>query len=136
MIILRNREEMEKYYVKEVNTYVFKDNVEFLFEVEVKAHIKAHNIKIHNIKAWNINAFDIKAENINACNIIALDINADNIKAENINAYDINADNINYYAVCFASANIECNTIKGRRPNAKHFVLDGELIVRGEENDK
>ena len=106
MIILRNREEMEKYYVKEVNTYVFKDNVEFLFEVEVKAHIKAHNIKIHNIKAWNINA------------------------------YDINADNINYYAVCFASANIECNTIKGRRPNAKHFVLDGELIVRGEENDK
>ena len=30
MVTIINKEEMEKYYVKEKNTYVFVDNVEFL----------------------------------------------------------------------------------------------------------
>ena len=101
MIFIRNKEEMKKYYVKQTNTYVFNDNVEFLFDVEVYANIKAYDIR-----AWNI-------------------------KADNINAKNINALDISYYAVCFAYKNIECNSIKGRRKNAKHFVLDGELVVKG-----
>ena len=59
-----------------------------------------------------------------------LDINARDIKADDINANDINADNISYYAVCFAHKNIKCKSIKSRRENAKHFVLDGVLEVR------
>ena len=121
MIILRNREEMEKYYVKEVNTYVFKDNVVFLFDVKIMSHIRA----------WNINARNIISMDITANDIMACDIMAWNIKSRNINARVINYDE-----VCYAYYNIHCNSIKGRFQNAKHFVLDGELIVRGEENDK
>ena len=125
MITIRNMEEMKKYYVEEVNTYVFEDDVKFLFDVEVNANITANNhIKAWNITAWNITANYIMAWNINADDIYASNINADNIYASNIKALDIS-----YAAVCFAYKNIECNSIEGRYPNARHFVLDGELIV-------
>ena len=58
---------------------------------------------------------------------------ANNIKAGNINAWNVNANDISYYAVCFAYNHIHCNSIEGRRENSKHFVLEGELIVRGEK---
>ena len=135
MITIRNMEEMKKYYVEEVNTYVFEDDVKFLFDVEVNANITANNhIKAWNINAWNITANYIMAWNINADDIYASNINADDIYASNINADNIYASNIkaldiSYAAVCFAYKNIECNSIEGRYPNARHFVLDGELIV-------
>ena len=126
-------------------------------------NINAGNINVGNINAWNIiamniNAGDINAGNIDAWNITAGDINADDINADDINAGDItawgitakdidawniNADDINakdisardieYYAVCFAYNNITCSSIKGRRDNAKHFVLDGEITIKKEE---
>ena len=114
-------QEIEKYYVTETNTYVFKENdryidsVVFNFDLDIKA----------NIDAWYINAYDIDAYNIKACNIDAYNINADNISA-----CDINANDINYYAVCFAYNNIKCKSIRGRRKNHKHFVLDGVLKVK------
>lgn len=129
MITLRKREEMKKYYVKEVNTYVFENDVLFLFDVNVNSNIKAYDIMGGNIKVIDISARNISSDNINACNIKANDI-----KADDISALNIKANNIDYYAVCFAYVDIECNSIKGRRPNAKHFVLDGELIVKGEQN--
>ena len=119
MIILRKKEEMEKYYVEAVNTYVFKEDVFFFFDINVEANIDVPDIIAHDIKACKI-----KANNINARNIEANNINAWNIEANNIKANDIL-----YFAVCFAYKNIECNTIKGRRENSRHFVLDGELIV-------
>jgi hypothetical protein len=111
--------------------------------------IKAENIKAENIKAENINARDINARDINARDIKAYDTKAENIKAWDINARDINAWNIDawnikaydikaydikaydisYYAMCFAYKNIKCASIQGRRENAKHFVLDGEIEI-------
>jgi len=106
--------------------------------------INAWDINAENINAWNINAGDINACNIyagdiNACiidagDINAWDINAENINAWNINAGDINARNITYYAVCWAYNNIKCLSIKGRRENSKHFVLDGRIMIK--EKDK
>ena len=150
MITIRNKEEMEEYYVRQVNTYVIEDDVEFLFDVNVESNIRAYNIKAFNINAYNINAnninaynstaWDIRALNIKAYHIKALDIKANDIKAHNISAWNIEAFNIKandilYFAVCFAYRNIECNSIKGRYPNAKHFVLDGELIIGGKKYD-
>ena len=112
-------EEIEKYYDEATNTYVFKENVVLKFDLIVNADIDAMDIKAYNIDAYNIDAC-----NINACNI-----NAVNINAWNISACNIIADNINYCAVCFAYNNIFCKSIKGRRKNAKHFVLDGKLEV-------
>lgn len=112
-------DEIQKYYDKKSNTYIFIEDDEridvvvFNFDLDVKA----------NIDAKTINAFDIRACNIKACNIEAWDINAWNIEAQDIS----------YYAVCFAYKNIKCKSIKGRRNNARHFVLDGKLEV---ENDK
>jgi len=75
------------------------------------------NINAEDIKAWDIKAWDIKAKDIDAWNI---------------NTWNINARDISCYAVCFAYNNIECNSIKGRRQNAKHFCLDGKITAKKE----
>ena len=168
--------EIEKYYDKEDNTYVFEEDgepirlVKFNFDFLVRSNIEAYNINAGNIIAHNINANDINALNvvvddinardidimsitandinvndINALDINASDITARNIKARNISAEDIwgrdiyarditaqniKADDISYYALCVAYNNIKCKTITGRRNKHKHFVLDGELVIK------
>ena len=154
-----NLKEIQKYYDKNTNTYVFVENEEYIevvvfdFNLNIEANIDAYDIEALDINAWNINACNINANNIKARNINAIDIDACNIKARNINAIDIDACNINagnisacnieacnisannisYHAVCFAYDSIKCKSIKGRRKNSKHFVLDGKLEVE-EEN--
>ena len=140
-----NLEEIQKYYDKETNTYVFKENgfyiglVKFNFNLRISANIDACDIKAGNIKAIDIDALDINVDDINACDINACDINARNIDAENIDALDIiacgdiNAWDISYHALCFAYNNIKCKSITSERENHKHFVLDGVLEV--EEDD-
>ena len=148
--VFNSLEEIQKYYNKEINTYIFKENNQFIdlvvfnFDLNINANIRAFDIKAHNISAWDITAYDINVRDISAWDINANDISAFDIKARdisaydisafdinanNINAHDINADSIRYYAVCFAYNNIKCKYIKSRRVNAKHFVLDGVLEV-------
>ena len=121
-------EEIEEYYDEKSNTYIFKEDgkyidlVVFNFDLNIQA----------NIDAKNIDAYNIDALNIDACNIDASDIKAMNIEAWDINAWNIEAQDISYYAVCFAYKNIKCKSIKGRRNNAKHFVLDGKLEIEDE----
>ena len=121
-------DEIQKYYDEETNTYVFKEKGKYIdlvvlnFDLDVKANIDAMDIK-----ARNINVLDIDSTDINA-----LDIKANDIKANDINAWDIIAKNITYLAVCFAYNNIKCKSIKGRRINTNHFVLDGKLEVGNE----
>ena len=127
--VFNSLEEIQKYYNEETNSYIFKEYgiyislVIFNFDLNVKSNIYAWNIYGRNINALNINAKDIYA--------CRLDVN--DIKVHDISALSINADNINYYAVCYAYENIKCHSIKGRKHNAKHFVLDGKLEVL--END-
>lgn len=112
-------EEIEKYYDEKANTYIFKEDDEYIdlvifnFDLDIKANIDACDINARDINAININAYDITADDINA--------------------YDIKANNIIYFAVCFAYENIKCKSIKGRRENAEHFVLDGKIEIVGEE---
>ena len=138
-----NLEEIQKYYDKETNTYVFKENGEYIevvvfnFDLSIDASINAYNIEAwniqaHDIDADNINAYNINADDIDALNIQAFDIKARDINACDINAWNITAKDISYFSVCFARENIKCRSIKSERENHKHFVLDGELIV--EEN--
>ena len=118
-------EEIEKYYDEKANTYIFKEDDEYIdlvifnFDLDIKANIDACDINARDINAWNIESCDINAININAYDIIA----------DDINAYDIKANNIIYFAVCFAYENIKCKSIKGRRENAEHFVLDGKIEI-------
>ena len=131
-------DEIQKYYNEDANTYIFKEDgkyidlVVFNFDLDTSANIEAGcidglNICASNIKAWDIDTRDLNAFNIDAWDIYAWDIYACNIAAENIKAR-----NISYYAVCFACDNIKCNSIIGRRNNAKHFVLDGKLEIEDE----
>ena len=147
-------EEIQKYYDKNTNTYVFVENEEYIevvvfdFDLNVEANIDAYDIEACDINAWDINACNINANNIkvrdikainidawniNAYNIKAGDIITGNISACNIEAGDISANNISYHAICFAYDSIKCKSIKGRRKNSKHFVLDGKLEVEGNE---
>lgn len=143
-------EEIQEYYDEESDTYIFKENGDFIdlvvfnFNLNVGSNINANDINAKDIEAEDItardiNVFSIEANNINArdiktlLNIEANDINARDIKALNIEAdSNINARNIDYFAICCAYQNIKCNSIKGRRENAKHFVLDGKLEVENE----
>ena len=146
-------EEIQKYYEKGNNAYVFTENGDYIdlvilnFNLNVGANIEAWNINAWNIdclniNANNINAYDIKARDISAWDIVASDINAGNIvahdiyalsvNANNINAINIKANDISYHVVCFAYQNIKCKSIKGEMKNAKHFVLNGKLEVENQ----
>lgn len=178
MIVINNLKKMKKYYIKNNNTYVFNDDVEFKFDLKLESHINACNIKARdidvltifawNIEARNIKAIEIESENIKANTIKTSDIFATDIIAENVDccivhcgevvanhiqtmdfeagdvktdvlvadtirATNIDAKNISYNTVCYAIENIICETIKGKHPNSKHFVLDGKIEVAGEE---
>jgi len=142
---IKNNEELKSM----INNGVINCNGEDLicnFDINVDAdiinarniiawNITAINIDANNIIAEDINAGDITAKNINAFDINAFDINADNIYAADINSRDINAHYILYYGVCFAYENITCNSIKGRRENSKHFVLDGKIEIKNGSNE-
>ena len=139
--VFNNLEEIQKYYDERTDAYIFKEDgkwidlVIFEFDLRIKADIYARNIKAHHIfaydiDAWNITAWDINAYNIEAWDIIAWNIKAINIKVENIfKSTTINARDIRYHAICLAYSSIKCNSIKGRRDNAKYFVLDGEIEI-------
>ena len=92
--------------------------------------INAWDVNALDITARNITAHNIDAQDINARDINAWDVNARNIDARDINAYNITAHAISYYAVCVAYHNITCKSIKGRRANCRHFVLDGEIKLK------
>ena len=118
-------EQIEKYYDKNTNTYVFMENdidfdVYLYFNLCVDANIDAGHI----MQALNIEARDINARDINASII-----KARNIKAQDIRAWSIEAENITYYAVCFAYNYIKCKSIKGMRYKSKRFVLDGKIEI-------
>ena len=133
-------EEIQKYYNKETNTYVFKEDgkyidlVVFDFNLRISASIyardiHANNISAYDITAWDIDAWDIDARNLDTWDIKAWHINALDIKAEDIKASMIRARNINYNHVCVSCYDIICNSIKGRREDHKHFSLSGTIII-------
>ena len=128
-------EEIEEYYDEKSNTYIFIEDDEYIdlvvfnFDLDTSANIDAGCIDGLNICAGNIRAWDIDTKDLNVINIEAWDIYAWNIYACNIAAENIKAKNISYFAVCFACDNIKCKSLKGRRENAKHFVLDGKLEI-------
>ena len=153
-----NLDEIQKYYDAKTNTYNFKEDdkeidlIVLNFDLNVDANICCNDIIANDIFAINIDgcsitAWDIEANDINAYNIEcydivaddivadedikAWDINAKNINANNIEAWNIYANDISYWAVCYAIHDIECHSIKGRRENAKHFVLDGSVYIDG-----
>ena len=135
--IFNNLEEIQKYYDKETNTYIFKENdifidtIIFNFTLEVNANIRAWDIKAFDIRTTNIScsnimAIDIDARNIDCINLTAKDIIALNIDALNITARNINVDNIfaksidargeiDCYDTCVASEYIKCKSIIGGR---------------------
>ena len=118
-------EEIQKYYDKKTNTYIFKEDGEYIdlvifnFDLSITSNINARDISACDINAYDISAWNINARDISACNINACDIKARNIQA----------DYITYYAVCFAYIDIKCKSIKGIRLNSKHFVLDGQIEI-------
>ena len=91
------------------------------------------NINVSYIDAANIRAGNIKAKYIDARHINAWDIDAEDIKSWDIQAINIKALVIFYDTFCCAQHNIECKSITGRNKNAKHFCLDGNIIINGEK---
>ena len=133
--VFNSLDEIQKYYDEKSNTYIFKENGDYIdlivfnFDLDIDANIDAWCIDALNVSAANIKAYDIDTRDLHALNIDAWDVYAWDIEACNIAAENIKAKNISYFAVCFACDNIKCKSIKGRRENAKHFVLDWKLEI-------
>ena len=93
--VFNSLEEIEKYYDKKSNTYIFMedgsmiDNVILNFDLKADANIDAFKITGKTINAHNINANDINARSILALDIYAWNIYAKKIIACNIRALDI-----------------------------------------------
>ena len=81
----------------------------------------------------DLETINYKYTSPNFGDIDAVNIKANNIDCGNIEAINIKALDINYFAVCFAYYNIKCRSIKGKRNNAKHFVLDGKLEIANDQ---
>lgn len=141
MIIINTQEELES-LIDDNNNIIIEDDLMLNCDIKIEANIIAFDIKAQNIELWdlkvadvearnikagNINAWNLKAENIEASIIKAKNIESWDLKAANIEARNIKAENISYFAVCFAYNSIICKSIKGRRVNSKHFVLDGTI---------
>ena len=130
-----NINEMQKYYDKETNAYVFKEDEDYIelvifnFDLIIQENIYAWDIEACNInakdiigrdiKAHDINAHDINAHDICANRIIANDIYARNIdfihiKSRYINAVDINGGDI-------VTGNIDAGNICAENIKAKHI---------------
>ena len=52
--------------------------------------------------------------------------------AGDITARNITARNIRFYALCFAYLSFKCESIVGRRENAKYGCLDSEVLIENE----
>ena len=124
-------EEIQKYYNGETNTYVFKENneyislVKFNFKLNVDANIKVRNISAcditaNDIKAENITAWDIDADKIQANRIIAINIDTHNIIAHNIDAWNINAHDI--FANDINANDIIAHNINAWNINANNII--------------
>lgn len=124
-----NLDEIQKYYVKDANAYVFKEEDNFIdvylhFDLDVEANIEVWNLSsVYDITCLNLKANDVlvnslKANTIDANNIEAINVETDNIelwnlKADNVIAKDIKAweisvnslkvDAIQYNLICDAS---------------------------------
>ena len=155
-----NLEEMKRYYDEETDTYIFRENDEYIdeiiinFDLNVESNIRAcdisapsitvKDIEARKITVWEINACDINSFNINAGMIKARDIDALNIKSMDIYTRDIDAfsiDAVNIYArdivynaACRTYEDLKCNSIKCRRPNPIQFSIYGKIEVI--QNDK
>ena len=129
--IFNSLEEIQKYYDKETNTYIFMENdkyidvVIFNFKLEVNA-----NIRSGNIRAWDIKALDIRAVNISCSNIIALDIDARNIDCINLTAKDIIALDID--ALNITARNINVNNIFAKSIDAREEIDCYDTCVASE----
>ena len=154
--VFNNLKEMKKYYDEETDTYIFRENDEYIeeiiinFDLNVESNIEAHNVRGTSISAKNINVWDIIAWEINACDIKCVNINAGMIKARDIDGLHIKSMNIyardikafgliavNIYArdilyttMCSAYEDIKCNSIKCiGRPAPLHYTIYGKLEV-------
>ena len=88
---------------------VIRDDVTFNCDVKIDGGIDAVNIDAYG---------NIVAESIDA---------RGNIVAVNIDALNLSAKHVEYYAFCIAYESFKCVSVKGRRKNAIHKCLDGEI---------
>ena len=122
MIIINEAIEINKYYNKEKNTYVFNDDVTFEIDIDIDAHMIAKKMIAKNIDAWNIYAKNIDALDINALDINAWNINAWNIDAKNIDACDMNVYKINVLEI--DACDIKCIYIIANNINCDSMYLE------------
>ena len=158
--VFNNLEELKRYYDEETDTYIFKENNEYIeeiiinFDLNIESNIEASNISAPsitakkvfacNIHTWDINTGDIysndiyagviHARDVNAQTIRTMDIYTRDIKAYSVGAVNIYARDIVYMGTCYAYEDFKCNSIKCRRELPIHCSLYGKLEVT--ENDK
>ena len=123
---IKEKEELEKYYSKEMDAYLFEEDVNITFDIDTKSRI---------ISCGNLVVGNLKAEEIKASNIIARDlISNTSIRAKDIIAFKITAKTIDYFKMCCAYYELNCDAIHHKSKKAKCICLEKEIKLE-EENE-
>jgi len=94
------------------------------------------NININaSIICWNLDCMNLNCGNLNCGDLNCGNLNCWNLDCRDLNCMDLHCRNLSYYAVAFAYESFKCKSIEGRRNNSKHFCLDSEVKITGEENE-
>lgn len=140
----------EEEILKNGNRYIGLD-IHFNFDLDIKADLRAGNIKGKNIKCYNIDAYDITAQDIRSSRIYATDISCRNIRGISVEAsfikckevymeehIDVNSIDANYMLgdSIRAHDSITCREIEFMKVCYAHQNIVCESINGLESNSK
>ena len=114
-------DEIDKYYDKETNTYVFREGEKYIDSVIIDFDLYVDA----NIEACDLECMDIEAQYIDVMDLDALKVKADTVDAHTIKAYKVECDNLIYRSKYSEIKHVICKSINDR---------DG--LVKGEQNEK
>lgn len=89
MLKINKKEGLDKFFCSSLNQFIFKDDIEIMFDWETQSDIKCENIIVKNLNCNNIKGNSIKGLNIicnnfNFKNIQIVDIECSSLYGENI----------------------------------------------------
>ena len=132
MLIIKNSEELKQHLNEHKDLIVPNEDVRIEYQVE-KGELR--NVECGDLflmddkQRFDFNGGNFNGRDFNGWNFNGVDFNGGNFNGGNFNGWNFNGKKISYYAVFIAYESIKCTEIKGRRENAFHKCLDGEIEI-------
>ena len=116
------------------------DDIKIECNININASIMCRDLDCgylycQNLDCWDLDCMDLNCGDLNCMDLNCMDLDCKDLNCMDLNCRDLHCGDLSYYAVAFAYESFKCKSIEGRRNNSKHFCLDSEVIITGEENE-